>query len=620
MYNALFEIHRYKFRSEYPELWGHFEDEDFREKQKRKVESRLCFFAIRHAEDTESCGLIRVLFSVLEETVFWRVHYWLAKLTERIGRPWWWHRRMRQPTSPESPSAWWRPFGVFFASPVRTMPKPELQVAMDTSSVNRDEKSVAQSASCDPWSSEEYAARRKEATQFFARLFNRRALGYDNSQFYHGFRRPPWEKPTRSCHVLSRQRTEFTFGAGPLVSTNTGRRESRNVILFDCGTGETKPLLASVIDDYRHHPHRQFVVLRDKPGGPFVGRDEQPIEMHDYCRGGNTTSLITWMENHVNPTFSFAIASNRSARHGGSETPTNNNAPETVDLVDILGFKPRISAEAERLFASRRKHKGWAPLWEVGEIVRHREPAHTFDGVRLLRLSEGMALVSVNGAPFDKEAAERCVIRARQLGRGFRNPRQFDRVEAMCAIGFVFVGRGTVADQEYEEVDDDSRSRTWHHSTPAGRTGPMASSMGKQSRKDRYSLGDSIMTATDSGTTPDGIVLPGQRGVILREHRSTDEDSVNVVYFVRWDNHPTLGDSMIKQRRYRKGLPLDTLKDAVIKPVAELHLDCICAAEPTEDGWEEPVVVVGTGELHVYPNFMYLPSVMRDCSLPLDTY
>ena len=73
MYLQLFEIHRHKFRSEYPELWKKEVRGDTTHRQKRRVESSLCFFASRHADDADAFGPIRLIFRLLEP-VFWQIH------------------------------------------------------------------------------------------------------------------------------------------------------------------------------------------------------------------------------------------------------------------------------------------------------------------------------------------------------------------------------------------------------------------------------------------------------------------------------------------------------------------------------------------------------------------
>lgn len=569
MYSILFEIHRHKFRSEFPELENHFAEKG---KQQRKVESRLCFFAIRHIEDPESWGLIRLLFQLLEQPVFWRIHLLLSSRGSEKNVD----SDCEPPDSPPSARSRRSVFAKQISSSA-TKGKATLSSWPGDATLLYDEvegdgnNDLTHPGASDEWSTEEYAARRKDATHFFAKCFKQRALGYDNSQFHHGFRRPPWEKPKTATGMKPRLES-LCRGSDHKEDDESMQRESKKVILFDCGTGETKPLLASLVDDFRQNQHRQLVVLKDKPGGSFAV-DKQPIEMQDYCRKGDTASFIAWMENHVHPSFSFHVPHDKS----GGGTPTSQQHGhgaqqqlDSIDLVEIFGFRPRKSVEAERLFGGS-KRKKYVPLWEVGETITPLDTPRTSDGVKLLELGEGMALVSVNGAPYNEDAAKRCVLRAKQLGRGFRNPRQYDRVEAMCAIPFVLV----VND---DDVSTSSARRTF-----------------KQRAGDVYALGDAIMTTTDGGIVPDGMVLPGQRGVIVREHRSNDEDAISVMYLIKWDDHPSLGETMVKQRKYRRGQPAEAWKEAAIKPVNEVILGCVCAAEPTEHEWREPVVVVGTG-------------------------
>lgn len=216
-----------------------------------------------------------------------------------------------------------------------------------------------------PDDGEDSRKQKANAVTALVQRYHRRAYGYGNAEFVHEF-----------------QRSEEV----PASSANSGRpsldeiasTESRTTIMFDCGTGETKALMACLVDRVKVR-----IVQID-----MFAVEGKNVTMEDLCRSGDTVAFVRWLTYHVHPTFDFEVTE------------------EHATLADVYGFEPVHTDKQQR-------------------------GGHLMEAKSEDRLISGLALCAVNGRPFDTATARECQERAKKIARAhFRNPLPYDRVMA----------------------------------------------------------------------------------------------------------------------------------------------------------------------------------------------
>lgn len=202
---------------------------------------------------------------------------------------------------------------------------------------------------------EDSQAQKANAMTTLVKRYHRRAYGYGNAEFVHDFQR--------------REASSFKLD-------DNSKSESRTTIMFDCGTGETKALMACLVDR---------VKVRIDQIDMFAVKGKN-VTMEDLCRSGDTAPFVRWLTYHVHPTFDFEVNEDHTS------------------LKDVFGFEP-------------------VPIDNHSTLME----AKSDDG-----LVSGLALCAVNGRPFDTATAVECRERAKKIARAhFRNPLPYDRVMAM---------------------------------------------------------------------------------------------------------------------------------------------------------------------------------------------
>ena len=238
----------------------------------------------------------------------------------------------------------------------------------------------------------------RRAVEAFADIYRRRADGYENQEYSHRFNRPPWEAPGRpslrqpqgpgSHHMVPK--VTLTHHQGNYVDKVT-----KKMILFDCGTGETKALKASLVEATNAVDGSTRTVKLEDKGKPFAIDDKhKKVSMPDYCQTPGSDEFREWVEDHVAPALDYEIAPGQQQQQQQKEVEDDDDDAEDDleedDPVKLFGLDiepvPLPTEHGQRLYAVKSVYKSTFQA-RVKRLPR-------------VTLEPGTAVVGVNGEAY----------------------------------------------------------------------------------------------------------------------------------------------------------------------------------------------------------------------------